>query len=128
MPVGCDRCNHVGYKGRIGIYELLRVDESVRSIIRSNGDVEQIKEISRSNGMRLMMEDAIEKLRLGTTTLEEIFRVVPTEAASHPECTKCTQRIIPTFKFCPNCGTKNPVAASATRQTSAPEASEEVFS
>ena len=62
VPIGCDKCNHTGYTGRIGIYELLRVDESIRTIIRTSGNIDQIRAISRSNGMRLMQEDALEKV------------------------------------------------------------------
>src|SRR6202166_4259880 len=77
VPIGCDKCNHTGYSGRIGIYELLRVDESIRTIIRTSGNIDQIRATSRSNGMRLIQEDALEKVMNGTTTLEEILRVVP---------------------------------------------------
>ena len=82
VPVGCDKCDQTGYSGRIGIYELLRVDESIRTIVRTSGNVDQIRDTSRANGMRLMQEDALEKVLNGTTTLEEILRVVPMEAAS----------------------------------------------
>src|SRR5258708_30640749 len=79
VPVGCDKCNQTGYAGRIGIYELLRLDDSIRAIVRTTGNIEQIRDTARSNGMRLMQEDAVEKILSGVTTLEEILRVVPTE-------------------------------------------------
>ncbi|HXP79732.1 MAG TPA: ATPase, T2SS/T4P/T4SS family, partial [Verrucomicrobiae bacterium] len=106
VPVGCDRCNHTGYSGRIGIYELLRVDESIRTIIRTSGNIDQIRATSRSNGMRLIQEDALEKVLNGTTTLEEILRVVPMDNTSYMECAKCNQHILPSFKYCPSCGTR----------------------
>ena len=115
VPVGCDRCNHTGYSGRIGIYELLRVDESIRTIIRTSGNIDQIRATSRSNGMRLIQEDALEKVLNGTTTLEEILRVVPMDNTSYVECAKCNQHILPSFKYCPSCGTRCPDKSSPNR-------------
>lgn len=115
VPVGCDRCNHTGYSGRIGIYELLRVDESIRTIIRTSGNIDQIRATSRSNGMRLIQEDALEKVLNGTTTLEEILRVVPMDNTSYLECAKCNQHILPTFKYCPSCGARCPDKSSPNR-------------
>jgi type IV pilus assembly protein PilB len=106
VPEGCDKCNQTGYAGRIGIYELLRVDDSVRAIVRTSGNLDQIRDTSRSNGMRLMQENALEKVLNGTTTLEEILRVVPMETEVHVECAKCNHHILPAFNFCPSCGTR----------------------
>jgi type IV pilus assembly protein PilB len=115
VPAGCDKCSQTGYSGRIGIYELLRVDDSVRSIVRTSGNVEQIRDTARSNGMRLIQEDALEKVLTGLTTLEEIVRVVPTENISLMECPKCNERIVPSFKYCPHCGTKNAAPSKIAR-------------
>jgi len=82
-------------------YELLRLDDSVRAVIRANGNTDQIRETARSNGMRSMQEDAMEKLRSGSTTLEEILRVVPVESVSHAVCAKCSQHILSAFKVLP---------------------------
>jgi len=106
VSTGCEKCDQTGYKGRIGIYELLRFDDSIRAVIRASGSTDQIRETARSNGMRSMQEDAMEKLRSGSTTLEEILRVVPVESVSHAVCAKCSQHILPAFKFCPYCGTQ----------------------
>ncbi len=121
VPFGCEICDQSGYKGRIGIFELLRFDDSIRNIIRTTGNMDQIRETSRSNGMRLMQEDAIEKLHAGLTTLEEILRVVPIETALYLECAKCRQTILPSFKLCPYCGTRcgsRSESAGATRPDS----------
>jgi type IV pilus assembly protein PilB len=106
VAAGCDKCDQTGYVGRIGIYELLTVDDSIRSAIRSGGSIDQIRDTSRSNGMRLMQEDALEKVIAGTTSLEEILRVIPMEAIKDVECEKCGRRILPTYSYCPNCGTR----------------------
>ncbi len=107
VPIGCEKCNQTGYSGRVGIYELLRVDESIRNIIRTDGNIEQIRSTSRANGMRLIKEDALGKVMNGTTTLEEILRVVPMESTPSLECPKCNQSILPIFRFCPYCGTRS---------------------
>jgi type IV pilus assembly protein PilB len=103
---GCEKCNQTGYAGRLGIYELLRIDDSIRPIIRNNGSVEQIRGTARMNGMRLMQEDALEKIRLGVTTLEEVLRIVPMENATHSECSQCKSHTLPAFNYCPTCGAK----------------------
>jgi type IV pilus assembly protein PilB len=118
VRVGCDKCNRTGYAGRIGIYELLRVDDSIRAIVRTSGSVERIRDTAKSNGMRPMQEDALDKILSGMTTLEEVLRVVPTEKSSQAECPKCNQRILPTFKYCPHCGTKNAAPSTASRSRS----------
>jgi type IV pilus assembly protein PilB len=119
VPIGCEKCDQTGYKGRIGMFELLRFDDSVRTIIRMNGSMDQIREASRSNGMRPMQEDAMEKLRAGLTTLEEILRVVPVESVSYEQCAKCEQHILPAFLFCPYCGTRCTRVSQSRRRSDA---------
>jgi type IV pilus assembly protein PilB len=116
LPLGCDKCNQTGYVGRIGIYELLRLDETIRNIVRTVGDIEQIRSTARSNGMRLMQEDALGKILDGITTLEEVLRVVPLDNNPRLECGQCGQYILPAFKYCPSCGTRcTPKASSSHR-------------
>jgi type II secretory ATPase GspE/PulE/Tfp pilus assembly ATPase PilB-like protein len=106
LAVGCDKCNQSGYVSRVGVYELLRIDDSIRNIIRNNGSSEQIRQTARSGGMRLMQEDALDKVMAGETTIEEILRVVPVEGLMYSECAKCAQHTLPAFNYCPNCGTR----------------------
>jgi len=127
VPIGCKVCDQTGYKGRVGIYELLQLDDSIRNVVRSSGNIDQIREIARANGMRLMIEDAVEKLRGGLTTLEEIFRVVPSENVSHAECPKCNERILPMFKYCPHCGRKNTLQSTTSHSVSGPSIRGEVL-
>jgi type IV pilus assembly protein PilB len=72
---GCKRCNNNGYKGRIGIYEILEIDEGVTNLINQRADSEKIKEYANQNGMVNMMEDGLIKAKLGITTIEEVLRV-----------------------------------------------------
>jgi len=105
-PAGCDLCDHTGYKGRVGVYELLQIDESIRSILRGSFKPDLLRNAARSNGMRRLQEDALEKLHLGITSLEEIQRVVPFETLAPSECPGCGHELLPTFHFCPFCGMK----------------------
>jgi type II secretory ATPase GspE/PulE/Tfp pilus assembly ATPase PilB-like protein len=105
-PAGCTLCDHTGYRGRVGVYELLQVDESIRSILRGSFKPDLLRNAARANGMRRLQEDALEKLRLGITSLDEIQRVVPFETLAPAECTGCGHEILPTFLFCPFCGMK----------------------
>ena len=110
IPAGCNKCDGSGYKGRVGIYELLLLDEQIRSAIRSGARDEEIRNLARSGGMRLMQEDALEKVKVGVTTMEEVLRVVPFDNALTVRCRACGRALAPAFLFCPYCG-------AGTRQT-----------
>jgi type II secretory ATPase GspE/PulE/Tfp pilus assembly ATPase PilB-like protein len=72
---GCEKCTHTGFMGRMGIFELLVVDDDIRRLILKKADERDIRETARKNGMQTLLEDGLEKIRLGVTTLSEIFRV-----------------------------------------------------
>ena len=81
-PSGCVRCGHTGYKGRIGIYELMLVTEQIRRMILERASADEIREAARSEGMRTLREDGIEKVRRGVTSVAEVLRVLGTSV--HP--------------------------------------------
>jgi type IV pilus assembly protein PilB len=74
-PVGCARCGHSGYKGRVGLYEVMTVSDEVRemTIDRVSADVIRAKAVEQ--GMRLLRDDGLEKVRLGITSIQEVSRV-----------------------------------------------------
>jgi general secretion pathway protein E len=74
-PVGCDKCGHSGYAGRRGVYELLLVDESIRTLIHRNAADAEILDAGRKQGMRTLREDGDRWLSTGLTSLEEVIRV-----------------------------------------------------
>ncbi len=74
-PDGCDECNHTGYKGRIGIYEVLGVSVPVQKMIVANATSNQIQDQAVSEGMTTMQTDGLIKSLRGNTTLEEVLRV-----------------------------------------------------
>lgn len=72
---GCDACNHTGYTGRLGIFEVLKIEENIRELIVARADSDQITKLAIANGMVTMLEDGFMKAFSGKTTIEEIFRV-----------------------------------------------------
>jgi len=72
---GCEECRKEGYKGRLGIFEVLEVNEGVGKLINSNATSEEIEKEAIKSGMTTMLEDGIIKAVQGITTLEEIMRV-----------------------------------------------------
>jgi len=76
-PSGCDECRHTGYMGRIGIYETLVVDKSIRRLIPTSNDLQLYYEAAGRQGMRNLRISGAQKVAEGLTTLEEIYSVVP---------------------------------------------------
>jgi general secretion pathway protein E len=72
---GCENCFHTGFRGRVGIFELMELNEELRGIIMRNEDATRITQASRRNGMRTLREDGWLKARRGVTTADEILRV-----------------------------------------------------
>ena len=72
---GCERCGRTGYKGRIGIYEIVTITPDIAALIFNNKPTSTIREAARRNGMRSLRDDAIRKAESGISTLEEVIRV-----------------------------------------------------
>ncbi|MBF0345548.1 MAG: type II secretion system ATPase GspE [Nitrospirae bacterium] len=79
--VGCDKCNHTGYSGRIGIFEILTIDGEVVSLIDKNVDYTRIKTHAVNTGMTTLRADGLSKAAEGITTLEEVLRVTQKDHA-----------------------------------------------
>jgi type IV pilus assembly protein PilB len=73
---GCKVCNKGGFMGRTGIFELLRVTPEVQELIMKNADSDTIKKKAIEQGMRTMLDDGLEKVVQGMTTVEEVLRVI----------------------------------------------------
>ncbi|MCK5160985.1 MAG: type II/IV secretion system protein, partial [Candidatus Aureabacteria bacterium] len=72
---GCDACSNTGYRGRIGIYELLVVNDEIRKMIYQKVTAHVVRQRARELGMRTLREDGIRKVLSGITTLDEVFRI-----------------------------------------------------
>ncbi len=75
-PKGCQVCNPTGYQGRIGIREVIEVNEEVRQMVMNRANATQIKEAAIRNGMTTMIEDGLGKAAKGLTSIEEIIRII----------------------------------------------------
>jgi type IV pilus assembly protein PilB len=73
---GCPRCNHTGYRGRIGIYQLLTMTEEIASLAVRHASRDEIERAAMSAGMRTMWDDGLEKVTSGLTSVEELARVL----------------------------------------------------
>ena len=76
---GCLKCKDTGYKGRIGIYELMAMDEKLHNLIVAKASSEEIKRHCRSSGGLSLRQDGLEKAKAGITTIEEVLRLTPKE-------------------------------------------------
>ena len=77
-PVGCARCGGSGYKGRIGLYEVMWVSDTIRSLAVAREPAETIMHAAVHEGMMRLREDGLEKVRRGLTSIAEIARVAGT--------------------------------------------------
>jgi type IV pilus assembly protein PilB len=73
---GCPRCAHTGYRGRLGIFQLLRVNEELEALAARKASREELERAAMGNGMRTLWDDGVEKVIAGLTSLEELARVV----------------------------------------------------
>ena len=72
---GCDRCRKTGFAGRLGIYELLVMDDHLRDMVTRNPDVNKLRNLCRERGLVSLREDGFRKVTDGLTTVDEILRV-----------------------------------------------------
>ena len=75
-PVGCDRCRGTGYRGRIGIFEIFRLNDEMHELVLKRESTRTLADCARKNGMRTLGQGGWEKVKMGYTTLEEVLRVV----------------------------------------------------
>jgi type IV pilus assembly protein PilB len=74
--VGCPVCNNTGFRGRIGVFEILRVSEDIEKLVAKNAPHVEIAKLAREEGMKTLREDGYEKVKMGATSLEEVLRVI----------------------------------------------------
>ena len=74
--VGCEHCSNTGYRGRVGIIEILTISDKIRSLILRHAGAGEIESVAREEGMTTMFEDGCLKATQGLTTLEEVARVI----------------------------------------------------
>ena len=79
-PVGCDRCRHTGYKGRMGIFEMFVIDDEVRHMINNRESTLGLRQKARGLGMRTLREDGVRKVLSGMTSADEVISITMGDA------------------------------------------------
>jgi len=102
--VGCDQCNHTGYRGRIGIYEVMKFTDKLRRLITIKSTEDQLREAAVGGGMITLGEDGLAKVKSGITTPEELLRVVTEVREMRTLCSGCGAAVGVDFNACPQCG------------------------
>ncbi|MBM3852773.1 MAG: type II/IV secretion system protein [Verrucomicrobia bacterium] len=75
-PVGCDRCRGTGYRGRIGIFEIFRLNEEMHQLVLQRESTRTLADCARRHGMRTLGQSGWEKVKNGSTTFDEVLRVI----------------------------------------------------
>ena len=102
--VGCEHCNHTGYRGRVGIYEIMHVSDKLRRLIAQRGSEAQLRDAAISSGMVSLGEDGLLKVKAGVTTPDELLRVVTEVRQTRSLCSECGTAVSAEFAACPSCG------------------------
>jgi type IV pilus assembly protein PilB len=101
---GCTNCHNTGYHGRIGIFEVLEIDETIRGHILQNAPDNVIRQAAIERGMHSIGEDGLRKVLEGKTTLEEVTRVVYLANQAGKICPACSTVLSQDYEYCPTCG------------------------
>jgi type IV pilus assembly protein PilB len=111
----CPSCSGIGYKGRSGVYEVMRVTEKLQTLINEEAPTDRIKEVAVEEGMKTLLSYSLDLVRQGTTTLEEVERVTFTDTGLEAElkakrksgltCRTCSATLQPEWLDCPYCMT-----------------------
>jgi type IV pilus assembly protein PilB len=111
----CKTCSGVGYKGRVGVYEIMQVTERLQGLITEGAPTERIKEVAVEEGMKTLIAYSLQLVKDGVTTLDEVERVTFTDTGLEAElkakrkssltCRVCTAELLPEWLSCPYCTT-----------------------
>jgi len=76
---GCDSCRGTGYKGRVGVFEVIRITSKMANLIQTRAPLPELRVAARSQGMKLLLDSGLDKVRDGLTSLEEVLTVAMSE-------------------------------------------------
>ena len=105
-PGSCARCGGHGYRGRVGIFELLAADTRLRELILRRAPADALREVARDAGTMTLGQDAWRKLTAGATSLDEVRPLLALVADEAPVCPACGAPLRRDFIACPTCGTR----------------------
>ncbi|MBP6350099.1 MAG: Flp pilus assembly complex ATPase component TadA [Candidatus Obscuribacter sp.] len=101
---GCETCNHTGYKNRIGVYEVMKVNDEIRDLICKNATTAMVRLSAKQAGMIPLKDYSIRLVGQGLTTSDEVVRVTLSDTSGQEKmCSKCRNPITDDFVKCPFC-------------------------
>jgi type IV pilus assembly protein PilB len=83
-PVGCKRCSGTGYRGRIGLYEVMMMSPAIRALTLERRSADEVAQVAISEGMRRLIDDGLDKVKAGRTSVAEVARVTGSGSYSDP--------------------------------------------
>lgn len=101
---GCMHCNKTGYQGRLGLYELFVMNDDYRHLIAHNYKESELSKMVRAANCKTLLEDGLEKVKMGETTLEELLRVIGPQIRHERNCDNCHKVVDAKYLYCPYCG------------------------
>jgi type II secretory ATPase GspE/PulE/Tfp pilus assembly ATPase PilB-like protein len=102
--VGCRLSHNTGYRGRIGIYEVMHVSDKITRLISQRAGEDMIRDAALASGMASLGEDGLAKVKAGITSPEELLRVVTLIKEIRTLCPECSTPVGLDFVACPECG------------------------
>lgn len=118
---GCEACGNTGYAGRIGIFEVMRITPTLKELVNKKASEMDIRKASVAAGTTLLLQDAMNKVNRGITTIEEVLRVIQLQEDEIIRCPNCSSLINLAFAICPYCLFALKVICEACSQELKPE-------
>lgn len=100
---GCKDCNYTGYRDRVGLHEVLLVGDRMRELLWNGAPARRLTELARAEGMVPLLQDGLDKVGMGLTTLAEVLRALPPDPGSERGCPTCGKEMGEDFQVCPYC-------------------------
>ena len=104
QAVGCTQCRHNGYRSRLGVYEMLPMTAAMAKLVEAGAGESMVRQQARTEGLHTLLDDSVEKLRSGLTSVEELQRVVQiAQESGGQQCPGCQKEIAEDYSVCPHC-------------------------
>ena len=103
LAAGCEDCGFTGFRDRVGLHEVLVVNEALRDLFWANAPEHRVLEAALAGGMVPLVEDGLAKVKVGLTSLEEVLRALPPASGGGRACATCRRELGEDWKTCPYC-------------------------
>jgi type IV pilus assembly protein PilB len=104
-PAGCAQCAFTGYRGRTGLFEVVRITANMRDLIRTGASLHELRMMVSASGAATLADDGRGRVESGVTSLTELRRALPAATDARSTCAQCGTVVAPDFSACPHCGT-----------------------